>query len=195
MRRYAPYLLAALVAALIVGVPAGYSAYRQAHLRNFRVVQDGVLYRSGQLSAAGLQKVVREYGIRTVITLRDADQPGGQAPDHAEEAWCRSQGITYVRIPPRRWWAEEGPAPAEQNVATFLGVLDDAANHPVLIHCFAGVHRTGAHCAIFRMEYHRWDNAAAIAEMRHNGYDRLDEEPDVRGFIESYVPRWKRPGR
>jgi protein tyrosine/serine phosphatase len=193
MRRLVPYLLGVLVLVLLVGVPAGYSSYKSNNLRNFRVVEDGVLYRSGQLSQAGLERIVREYGIRTVITLRDASEPGELPPDHAEERWCKAEGIRHVRITPRKWWAPDGATPpAEQGVATFLAVLDDPANCPVLVHCFAGVHRTGAHCAIFRMEYHHWDNRQAIAEMRHNGYDHLDDEWDVLGYIENYRPRWKK---
>jgi hypothetical protein len=42
------------------------------------------------------------------------------------------------------------------------------------------------------MEYQRWENREAIAEMRHNGYDHLDDEWDVLGYVESYRPRWKK---
>jgi protein tyrosine/serine phosphatase len=43
--------------------------------------------------------------------------------------------------------------------------MDDPANHPVLVHCFAGVHRTGAHIAIYRMVHDRWPNAKALGFM------------------------------
>src|SRR3954470_5335424 len=49
MRKSWHGFLTAMVAALVVGVPLVYSASRQHHRRNFRVVEDGVLYRSGQL--------------------------------------------------------------------------------------------------------------------------------------------------
>jgi tyrosine-protein phosphatase SIW14 len=82
--------------------------------------------------------------------------------------------------------------PAAEGVRKFLALLDDPANHPVLVHCFAGVHRTGAYCAIYRMEYDRWSNARAIAEMCACGYRDLDDEWDLLGFLEEYQPRWKR---
>jgi protein tyrosine/serine phosphatase len=182
-----------LVVAVLVGLPWGYAEYRDAHYRNLRVVTPGVLYRSGQLSPQGLRRVIHDYGIRTVVSLRDAHVPGDPPPDLAEEQFCKAMAIKHVRITPRRWESDDGgPAPAEEGVRTFLAVMDDPANHPVLVHCFRGVHRTGAHVAIYRMEYDRWTNAEALDEVRACGYDHLDDEWDVLGFLESYRPRWWR---
>ena len=47
----------------------------------------------------------------------------------------------------------------------FLAVMDNRANYPVLVHCFAGIHRTGTMCAVFRMEYHGW---SAFSTRRSN---------------------------
>jgi tyrosine-protein phosphatase SIW14 len=176
---------------LIVGGPVAYSAMRQKYIRNFRVVQDGVLYRSGQNSPAGLKRLLDEYQIKTVISLRYAEDPSKELPpDHQEELYCQSRGVKYVRIRTHRWESDDGsPAPAWQNVNQFFQVMDDRSNYPVLIHCFAGMHRTGAHCALFRMEYQNWSNEDAIEEMRRLGYENIDTEPDVRGFLESYRRR------
>lgn len=185
-------LLGTLLVAGLVGAPWLYWTQQQAQFRNLRVVAPGVLYRSGQLNAAGLRTVVHEQGIRTIITLRDAEVPGQTPPDAAEEAWCRAQGLRYVRITPRPWSRDEaGTIPAAQNVQEFLRVLDEPANYPVLVHCFAGIHRTGAHCAVFRMEYDRWPCARALAEMQRIGYANLNSEPDVRMFLQNYHPRWR----
>ena len=59
----------------------------------------------------------------------------------------------------------------------------------MLLHCFRGVHRTGAYSAIFRMEFEGWDNAAALAEMQALGYSTLDDEDDIRSYLERYRPR------
>src|SRR5262249_11866410 len=44
------YSLAGLIAVLLIGGPIGYALYKKPQLRNFRVVRDGVLYRSGQMT-------------------------------------------------------------------------------------------------------------------------------------------------
>ncbi len=191
MPRWLAYVCGFFIAALLVGGPAGYAWYEQANIRNFRVVRDGVLYRSGQLSRSGLQRVVHDHGIKTVITLRDAARAGDPPPDLDEEEYCRAQEIHYVRISPRSWWSPDGTVPAEEGVRQFREVMDNPDRQPVLIHCFGGIHRTGAFCAIYRMEYEHWTNAQAVAELRACGYDRLDDEWDILEYLEQYHPRWQ----
>lgn len=197
MRRSLRYLPAVLVAASVIGGPLAYSLARERHLKNFRVVDEGVLYRSGQLSPAGLERVVHDYGIRTVVSFRDTEEgKAATPPDQWEEATCARLGVNYVRMPLRYWSRDEtGVVPAEENVAQFLKLMDDPKNYPVLAHCFRGVHRTGTYCAIYRMEKDGWANADAIAELKARGYDTLDKDDDVREYLERYVPRGRRAGR
>jgi tyrosine-protein phosphatase SIW14 len=180
---------------LVVGIVAlPYWYYQQLLLRyrNFRVVSPGVLYRSGQLDRAGLKRIVHEHGIRTIINLRENNDPEEQA-DHDEEAFCDQLSIAYVRLPAQPWWSKNGPPPAAKVVERFFKVLRDEHKYPrpVLVHCYAGEHRTGAFVALYRIEFDGWSNEAALAEMRQCGYDNLDREWDVRTFIQLYQPSWK----
>jgi tyrosine-protein phosphatase SIW14 len=177
-------LLSIFLIVLLVGGPLGYASYRHSHVRNFRVVHEGVLYRSGQLSHAGLKEIVYDHGIQTVISLRDLSDG-----ERSEEEYCKKRGLNHHRIPPRNWSAPDGSVPAEPGIRKFLEIMDDPANYPVLIHCFRGVHRSGAYCAVFRMEYQRWSREAAMAEMQLLGYDNLEAEWDIRTYLERYQPR------
>jgi tyrosine-protein phosphatase SIW14 len=194
MRRPPSLLFGSLIALLVVGGPLGYRLYEHRTFRNFRTVRPGVLYRSGQLSRDGLMRLIHDRGIRTVISLRDATEVGHRPPDWAEEEFCLKEELYYFRLSPKLWWATEGPAPAAENVREFLEILDNPKYQPVLVHCFAGTHRTGAYCAIYRMEYEHWSNADAMQELFVAGYDNLFQEDDVSGFLENYVPRWARAG-
>jgi protein tyrosine/serine phosphatase len=181
------------VALILIGLPTAYASYQKANHRNVRTVTPGVLYRSGQLSQSGLERMIHDYGIRTVVSLRDTYVEGVNPPDAAEADFCKSLDIKHIRITPRSWWPEyEGPPPAEQGITTFLKVMDDPANYPVLLHCFAGTHRTGAMVAIYRMEYDRWTNSEALAELRGAGYKNLDNETDVLSYLENYRSRWRK---
>ena len=184
MSRIIRAIFITLVLAVLIGGPWGYISYRDWTARNFHVVEPGVLYRSGQMPVRAFERIVHDYGIRTVICLREGDQDN----DLDEEKYCRRWGINHVRIPPRAWWAPRGPAPAEQGLAVFRAVMDNRANHPVLIHCFAGLHRTGAYCAVYRMDYQGWSNADALAEMKKLGYRTVDGEWDILTFLEGYRP-------
>ncbi len=191
MPRYLHYVFMLVIAAILVGGPAGYAYRRQATMRNFRVVHEGVLYRSGQMSIPGLRDAMHDYGIKTVVTLRDAYLPDQSPPDRKEESFCRAEEINYYRISPRSWKAPDGSAPAAEGVRRFVEIMKNTDNHPVLIHCFGGIHRTGAFCAIYRMEFDHWSNARAIEELRACGYRDLDDEWDLLGFLETYEPSWK----
>lgn len=185
-------VLGTLLAGLLVAGPYGYAHYWQSQVRNFHEVRDGVLYRSGQLSVTGLRRVIHDFGIKTVVTLRDAADPKDPPPDHAEEQDCKARGLRYVRISPRSWWSPDGSVPAEKGVEQFRAVMNDTANYPVLVHCFAGIHRTGAYCAVYRMEYERWSNAEALAELRAGGYTNIEDEWDLMEYLKDYVPTAQR---
>ena len=96
MPRALHYLFSAGIVALLVGGPLAYSSYRQARLRAFHVVEEGVLYRSGQLSLDGLKRLIHDHGIKTVVTLRDAPAPGLPPPDLDEENYCRAQELNHA---------------------------------------------------------------------------------------------------
>lgn len=156
-----------------------------ATTKNFRVVRDGVLYRAGQMTPGGLERIVHDHGIRTVISLRDASD----ANDRALEDYCNKMDIRHVRIEPKSWLLTDGVAPVDEGVNQFLEIMKDRRNHPVLVHCFAGVHRSGAYCAIYRMQFEGWSNDDAMAELKACGYENLDRELDIRGYLEAFRPR------
>jgi protein tyrosine/serine phosphatase len=176
-------VIAGFIACLVIAGPIAYKRWSDKQYRNFHVVEEGVLYRSGQLPLPRLQQLVAIHGIRTIVCLREGNAP----PDQQEEAWVKAKALNFVRIPPKQWYPDEtGKVPADSSVQTFREVMDDPANYPVLVHCFAGIHRTGTMCAIFRMDYQGWSNEEAMAEMRALGYTILDDHEDVHGYLMSY---------
>ncbi len=188
MPRWLQYVFAACIAALLVGGPCAYARYRHHTLRNFHVVREGVLYRSGQLSLDGLKRVIHDHRIRTVVTLRYAQNPDDLPPDWEEEEYCRKEEINYFRLPQKPWEGPGGTVPNEVNVVKFREIMNDPANYPVLVHCLAGKHRTGAMCAIFRMEKDRWSNQQAIDELALYGYDNVGDHLDLLGYLARYRP-------
>ena len=67
MPRWLQYLGAGFIALLLVGVPCVYARYRHHTLRNLHVVDDGILYRSGQLSPD--RAAVAKNGRRSHVAL------------------------------------------------------------------------------------------------------------------------------
>ncbi|HEX4609188.1 MAG TPA: tyrosine-protein phosphatase [Urbifossiella sp.] len=188
------FLVVGLAALLIAG-PLAYSMSRQYHRRNFRVVEDGVLYRSGQLSPDGLAGVMQDYRIKTLVTLRTTRKPELGYPDAWEADVCKAHDIKHIRITPKVWGPDEdGEIPAEENVRRFLDVVNDPANHPVLVHCMAGIHRTGTLVAVFRMERQHWPVDRAIDEMEFCGFKPEVMHEHIRHYLTTFRPSWQAGG-
>ncbi|HVK17659.1 MAG TPA: tyrosine-protein phosphatase [Fimbriiglobus sp.] len=196
MTRSISALLGATVVAGVVVGAVGYEVRSDGLYRNLRVVDPGVLYRSGQLDQAALGRVAREFNIQTVVSFRDVRADKEPDPElEAEERFCESRGISYVRLSPEPWGPDAtGRIPVNENVREFIQVIDKRREAgAVLIHCMRGVHRTGAYTAIYRMEFNGWSNAEAIAEMVDRGYDTLEDDPDILQYLGGYTPRRPAP--
>jgi protein tyrosine/serine phosphatase len=176
------------LAALTAAAPVAYGVRSRTDYRNFHLVEPGKLYRSGQLTPASFARVLREYRIGTVFSLRDTRDAMGVAADLWEEDLCRAAGVTYYRQPPADWTPVDGEIPGDKNVAEFLRVLrDPRTRFPVLVHCFAGVHRTGVHCAVYRIEFDGWTAAEALAELLTTGNSRATYADNLIRYVTGYT--------
>lgn len=141
------------------------------------------------MTLEGLGRTSHDLQIRTVVSLRDGSNPGDPPPDLDEENWCRENGLNYLRLRPMAWEGTENkPAPVEPNVKKYLELLRDERNYPILLHCFAGIHRTGTYTAIYRMEVEGWPLDRAMNEMRACGYTHIEGDKDLLGFLLQYKP-------
>lgn len=198
--RYLRWIFGCSIAAILVVPPVLHYRMRYAHAKRLREVEAGVLYRSGCLTASGFRDAVRRFGIRTIINLQDefAD------PDLPKSYWrtarvkeselCRQLGVRYVHLPPDLISKRKVPAERPKAIDGFLEVMDDPANYPVLIHCKAGLHRTGVMAAVFRMEYHGWTSAEAIAELKALGFGEFACS-SANDYIVQYVLTYQRGQR
>lgn len=102
---------------------------------NVHVVQEGVVIRSAQPSAARLDEIVRRYHVRSVLNLRGAN--AGRPWYDEEIAASRAHGLQHLDV---ALSARRDMTPAQ--VAAVLKMVADAPK-PVLIHCNGGSDRTG----------------------------------------------------
>lgn len=194
--------LAGVMVLVIGGGPYAYYRWQYAHAKRLRVVTPDRFYRSGQMTAAGLREVLEKYGIRSVINLQH-ENPDPLLPEHwlgkpkeRESEICRQAGVRYFLLTPDILPEGNTVDSRPPVVDEFLAILDDESNYPILLHCKAGLHRTGRLTAIYRMEYEGWTVGAALRELRDNGYGYVaasEVDPYVVQFIQNYQPRRLRP--
>ncbi len=191
------WVLVAAIVAVIGVAPIVYYRNVYTYAKRLREVDPGRLYRSGQMTAEGFIDAVHRYGIRTIVNVQDEfPDPdldwnfwGGETIK--EHALCESLGLRYVFIAPdltlRRQVGTCRPAAIEE----FLAVMDDPNNYPVLLHCHAGLHRTGVLAAIYRMEYQGWTAERAWQEMRAHGFGPWAGSA-VNDYVRQYVLSYRR---
>ena len=115
--------------------------------RNFGVVEEGVLYRSGRLTPSATERLHKQYGIKTIIDLGAYDRdPHGQ---ELAERTAAALGITRSEF----WLVGDGTGNPNCYVAA-LRVLADPANHPVLVHCASGAQRTSGLAMLYLKAFH-----------------------------------------
>ena len=173
----------AVAGAVVASVYLYYRA-EYAHAKRLRVVTDGTLYRCGQLTGDGFRDAFKRYGIKTVVNLQEEardpfvpdsfwDHPTTLVAGSGtlESDICRENGVEYVSLDGgvlETLTQDGGSRP--KLVEDFLKVMADPKKRPVLIHCKAGLHRTGFMTAIYRMEFERRSKDEAVRELRANGF-------------------------
>jgi protein tyrosine phosphatase (PTP) superfamily phosphohydrolase (DUF442 family) len=107
---------------------------------NFHTVLPGLVYRSGQLSPAGLHDRILQCRLRCVLNLRGANQGEEWYDEECEQT--RLEGIRHYDLPTD---SEYPPEPAD--LRELIAVLDQC-ERPLLIHCQSGIDRTGVAAAV-----------------------------------------------
>lgn len=130
--------------------------YHDWPVHHFAVVEEGVLYRSGQPDEAGWKCLRDNYGIRTVINLRE-DKPN-ESWAILERSFCAQNNIRYINLP------VGSTCLTDNQLRTIIETVLDPQCQPVLIHCELGSSRTGIAVAAYRVVAQGWSYEAALEE-------------------------------
>ncbi|MBL8797589.1 MAG: dual specificity protein phosphatase family protein [Planctomycetia bacterium] len=176
MTTWSRWLLAGSLVALVTAGTFCYFRYCYTDGKRLRVVEPGVLYRSGQLSADGFTDAILRYNIRTIVNAMDEwpdpdlEKNWLSAQTMKESELCRQLGVRYIHLSPDLISRQRVPTERPKAINQFLAIMDDPTNYPVLLHCRAGLHRTGCLVAVYRMEYQGFTPPEAVREMKAHGF-------------------------
>jgi protein tyrosine phosphatase (PTP) superfamily phosphohydrolase (DUF442 family) len=114
--------------------------------KRFGVVQEGQLYRSGLISASLVKKVLLKYKIKVIIDLAANSPDGGDRK--AEKQAATELGIERLTFPLRG----DGTGDINNYARAIAAIVQAKQEHkPVLVHCNAGLQRTGGVIAAYQL--------------------------------------------
>lgn len=194
--------LGCALAVFMTIVPYVYYRISYTYQKRLRVVTEGKMYRSGCMTANGLEAAIKTHKIRTVINLMEEApdpllHPHFFAPASVKESTVvEGAGARYITMTVKYLPRNQARTERPETIERYLEILDNPDNYPVLVHCKAGLHRTGVLIALYRMEYEGWTRQQAFAEVKANGFGRraTADNEYIQQYVLSYRPHL-RPGR
>lgn len=186
------------LALLMSIVPYVYYRHTYTYGKRLRAVTPGLVYRSGCLTSDGFRAAIREHKIRTVVNLQEEAQDPNLSKSYfnstsiRESELCKELGVDYLFLQVDLVEPHLVPAHRPATIDEFLKIMDDKSKYPVLIHCKAGLHRTGCLLAVYRMEYDRWTWDKALRELKYHGFGEFvstSANEYIRQYVLEYRPR------
>jgi protein tyrosine phosphatase (PTP) superfamily phosphohydrolase (DUF442 family) len=142
--------------------------------KRFGVVEEGQIYRSGQLHPALVEQTLHDRGIEVIVDLDPDDTPEARAEATAAERL----GIEHRLFP----LVGDGTGDIEQYAQAILRMKSAVdADQPVLVHCSAGTYRTGGVVAMYRVLLEGWTPERALDEMEE--YDWKRKNPILPAYL------------
>jgi protein-tyrosine phosphatase len=170
--------------ALAIMTALGIWYYRQhKRYRHFAEHQPGMVYRSGWLDADTLREVIADEQIRVVLNLCCADEMSSSQWD-AERRVVRQCGAKLLELP-----MPVGVRADDHSIRTFVDVLGNPANYPLLVHCQHGVTRTAQLLVIYDVAYRGLTARDSLRAMPLFG--REDHNVQVRAFARDFERRYR----
>lgn len=120
--------------------------------RNFGTILPGI-YRSSYPGPEDYE-FLKDLGLKTIVTLVDKEYPEGY------QMFMQSNGINHLVIKMEGTKKVEIPQSVMNSI---LEVVLDRQNHPLLLHCNQGRHRTGCTVAVIR-KIMGWSVESTISE-------------------------------
>ena len=133
--------------------------------KRFGVVEQDKVFRSGRIAPHLVRKTLQKHGIKIIVDLTESDP--------RNSSWCSEQtaaaelGISLFNFQ----LCGDGTGNIT-NYANAIFAIEQARkeNKPVLVHCAAGVQRTGGVMASYRLLVQKQLPATAYAELIRYGW-------------------------
>ena len=155
-------------------------AFSNIKIKNFGQM-DERFYRGAQPNE-GDYKALASLGIKTIIDLTDD-------PKSYEKPAVEALGMRYVNIA-----IPDKKDPSDEQVQSFLKLVNDTSTGKFYVHCAGGRHRTGVMGAIYRFNVNHWNYDQAYAEMKDYDFYTSWGHGGQKKYVEDYWARMQANG-
>ena len=148
-------------------------------------------YRGGQPTAEGRSWMVSR-GFKTVVDLRFEDRdnqwtrPFGGIDGNEGKIGSVESPLEVVHIP-----VTDMEPPSFEAVERFIEIADDSARRPMLVHCKAGIGRTGSMVSCWRISRGMDVEDALALESLNCDFGSIAQEAFVRSFADRFAQKRK----
>ena len=175
---------------LVILVLVGKYVYDVNINYNFKEITENKVYKSGVIPPNKIEDYTKKHHIKSIIDLRF---PGTRDtinnPEIPEELLAEKKavenidGVAYFNVGSHQ-------LPSQETIDSFLEIMDDPDNYPVLIHCYHGDGRAHLFSAVYRMEYEDMTNEDARNKTRFLLKGSSFDEGTPKGeFLKKYKKR------
>lgn len=134
------------------------NAFTEIFVDNFYEVSNGLCYRSGQLPSDRLEYYIKRHHIKAIVNLRD--EAPGQSWYQDEIDVCNKLSVKLENIGLNIYHL-----PPKQKILELLDFFDRYKGQPILIHCRAGVDRTGLASFLWLLEIEGKNKVDALKQL------------------------------
>jgi protein tyrosine phosphatase (PTP) superfamily phosphohydrolase (DUF442 family) len=149
--------------------------------KRFGVVQEGQIYRSGQLSSSLVERTLVKYKIARIVCL--SGDSSDDIDKNAERQVAAKLGIERLIFPLRG----NGTGDITHYAKAIAAICEAQKKHkPVLVHCSAGAQRTGGVIAAYRLLVEKKDASFVLAEMMRYDWNPKSN-PHLLPYLNSHM--------
>jgi protein tyrosine/serine phosphatase len=139
--------------------------------KRWGVVEQGKIYRSGQLSSAVIKRTLKKHNIAFIVRLNGNTE--GDKDSIAEGRIARELGIEVQPF----MLGGDGTGDIRIYARAIEAVVDARKEgKPVLVHCAAGAQRTGAWTAFYRLLLEKRSADFVLKELKKYDWDPDDDQ-------------------
>ncbi|MCK5176077.1 MAG: dual specificity protein phosphatase family protein [Planctomycetes bacterium] len=161
-------LIAVAIAILVVGL------VRHFHIKNFKCIEPGILYTSGQPRGMDYTRLFYKHNIATFVNIRLSAEHREEHWYNEEKIWMNKNNVNYIEIAIDRT-ERENTFPDKSQQQQFLEIMSSPLSWPVLVHGSSGRKRVSMMAAVWLIKERSYTPEEVFEVVEHIKEDAVTD--------------------